>query len=346
MGINEVDVDVFVKYLIFVIFLGVWIYAPNASAFQKRCPVCHETFDEEVHVCPNDGTDLQLLGEKVEVVPRNGGTESTPSEGNSKENALDSNSEANEGKAGKAKSKYTRQDRGGRRKRVAKKDEDDVVQEERTDRQRRLHDARTAGAAPKPKEPSSNGWARRNAKLRNIYFSRKAEYLSTREEESTSVELPAPEVKRQEGLWEQTAPFMSIGARLSWIGEAKRIGTTFGAEIDLNLLRTSIRMGLSSFIGVRHVSRNELLFLESVSIGIQRPWRFSPFIVGRIGIGAIVSQRFGADITNLVRAIGADVGVDCRLNNAFVVTPSIGFIHYGILDAGWNSVSLKVSLGF
>lgn len=333
---------VLAKGLIFIVFLCVILAGIVVLAAQKRCPVCHEVFDSKVEVCPNDGTDLKLLGASVEEVP-----DDTQHDDDKRGNhAVDSPGTGAESGGGTAvEHKYIRQDRGGRRKR-AQPTESPEGRDERTDRQRRLQDERAGAVAVKKREPQADFSYKEDDRLRRRY-----EKLRRKSEKNRKYSFGEDAATgKQDGLTEipdgSVAPLMSIGGRLSWMGEAKNPGPVTGAEIDLNLLRGNIRMGLSSFIGIRHISRNEMIFLESITVGMQYPWRFAPYILGRFGVGVIVSRRFGYDVTELVRGFGFDAGVDCRVSKAFIVTPSVGYVRYGISEATWDSVSLKIAIGF
>lgn len=320
-----------------------------ATAAQKRCPVCHEVFDSSVEVCPNDGTDLKLLGEELadpsdsdsEVV-QSGEVETKNAGPPKQEDTADSN--ADDADAAPSKHKYIRQDRGGRRKRAV--DADATSADERTDRLRRLQDKRAGAGTVKKRVVLPGEEREKDDELREKYRKLRDQMLANAPTYTDTVIVMDPDLARQKSLWEQAAPFMSAGVKISWMAEGGNSGPVTGAEIDLNLLRTNIRVGLSSFIGIRHVGRDELIFLESVSIGVQRPWRFAPYLVGRFGIGALVSQRFGEDTTNLVRGIGFETGVDCRISDGLVVTPAVGYVRYGIREAVWDSVTLKLSVGF
>ncbi|MBN2526153.1 MAG: hypothetical protein JXR76_07155 [Deltaproteobacteria bacterium] len=329
--------------LFFFVFSWFTLVAMGAMANDRRCPVCHEVFDEKVDVCPNDGTDLKLVGESVEL--SDDGTLSEQPPGSPEEPAAPNDVTPPE-EAVDGEHKYIRQDKGGRRRRVQPAD-GDFGGDERIDRLRRLQDERAGVLAPKKRDTESGFSEEENARLRKQYKEIRDELASKRSIKREKNSPPHRQPLKTYNVWEQAAPVMSIGLRLSWMGEAREPGPLTGAEIDLNVLRTNIRVGLSSFIGIRSVSRNELIFLESISIGIQRPWRYAPYIVGRFGIGAIVSERFGETDTNLIRGTGFDTGVDCHLNDALTVTPSVGYVRYVVSSAAaWDSVALKLSIGF
>jgi hypothetical protein len=142
-------------------------------------------------------------------------------------------------------------------------------------------------------------------------------------------------------------PVVSMGVRLSFMGEGAHAGPVTGSEVDVNFIRSTVRVGLSSFAGVRRLAdRRDLLFVESVALGVTYAFRWSPFLLARFGMGALLSERFGEDTVHLLRAMGFEAGFDCRAGAHAIITPAIGYTRYSIADAGWDSVSLKISVGF
>ncbi|HUT78327.1 MAG TPA: hypothetical protein VM285_11600, partial [Polyangia bacterium] len=151
----------------------------------------------------------------------------------------------------------------------------------------------------------------------------------------------------RKSLWERAAPLIAVGVRLSWMGEDGHPGPLAGAEIDFNPIKTRLRVGLSSFIGVRRlVDRGELAFIEHVSAGLQIPWRYSPYLLARGGIGVLAGERFFEPVNHLLRTVGVDIGIDCHITDAIVVTPVIGYARYVINDAYWDSATLRLGVGF
>ncbi|MBN2715812.1 MAG: hypothetical protein JXX14_08150 [Deltaproteobacteria bacterium] len=333
-----------------VAFFCVMIFPWHVAASQKRCPVCHEVFDEDVNVCPNDGTDLKLLGDAVPDVETQGDDLTVPDANDAVDDSATAvpdegrNPDVHDGLL-EDTHKYIRHDQGGRRRRIEQ--DGSTEWDERSDRLRRLHDERAGAVSNRKKEILPEFDARQDAALRALYLQRRQNLLSVDEAPPRrTVHIKAPLDDEEKALWEKAAPLVSIGTRLSLMGEARQPGPLVGAEIDLNMLRSNIRVGLSSFIGVRYVSRNELMFLESFSIGVQRPWRYSPYISGRFGIGGIVSYRFGENVLNRVRGLGVDAGVDCHVSHAVTITPAVGYVRYAIERVTWDSVAIKIALGF
>jgi hypothetical protein len=313
---------------------GAWV----AAAEKVRCPVCGEVFDDE-KVCPNDGTDLSLAGEPVEEQEPDAGEEVEPEEPEEPEEIPEEEGDP----------KYKRHDHGGDRERA-----DTENGSSYSDRHKRIGEERrgkelAAERRRKAREKRREEFEEQDDQLRiDFELRRRQEWSERREREYQDWHAEQQLVAvRQQSLWGRAAPFTSLGVRMSWMGEGTRSGPVTGAEIDLNLIKTKMRLGLSTLIGVRALEeRNDIVFLEHVSIGIQRPWRFSPFLVARGGIGALVSNRFDETVTYLIRSVGVEGGLDNRLTESVVVSSSFGYVRYMIDDAYWDSFTVKLSVGF
>jgi hypothetical protein len=307
--------------------------AADAGAAEKiRCPVCGQVFEETVETCPNDGTDLGAEGKPVAEAPAAAAAAGEDAEG--------------EGDGGSAP-KYKRQDLGGERQRA------DVDGDRYDDRRARLGDDRRGDEAAERrrrlKAERERALAEEDARLREEFEARRRRLYEGRarraEEDLRAAE--GFELLKRSSLWGRGAPLTSVGARLSWMGEGDDPGPVSAAEIEVNLVKTRLRVGLSSSIGVRSLpSRDDLLFVESVTIGAQLPWRFSPYVLARFGVGGLSTNRFGEELLHVVRAVGAEAGIDCRPARWLVVTPSLGYVTYAIDNARWHSFTAKLSVGF
>jgi len=314
---------------VFVVALAAWGAASNAEAAEKvRCPVCGQIFDEKVDVCPNDGADLRVEGKPVEDAP-------APQETEGEEGDEDQ------------PPKYTRHDVGGDRQRA---DGEEIGY---GDRRARFGEERRGEEASERRKRQraerERQFAEADARLRAEFESRRRRMWEGRQRRAEEERRAAEgfDSLRRTSLWGRGAPLTSVGARFSWMAEGDDPGLVSSAEIDVNLVKTKVRVGLSSSIGVRALERrDDLLFVESVSLGAQLPWRFSPYIVARAGVGALVTNRFGEDLTYVVRTLGAEAGLDCRLTRWLVVSPSFGYAMYAIDAAHWNSFTARLSVGF
>jgi len=313
----------------FVLALAMWGAASTAAADEKvRCPVCGQIFDEDVAVCPNDGADLRVEGKPVEGAP-------APPE-----------AEGDEGDEGQPL-KYTRHDVGGERQRA---DQEELGYD---DRRARFGEERRGDEASERRKRQraerERQLAEADARLRAEFESRRRRMWEGRQRRADEDRRAAEgfDSLRRTSLWGRGAPLTSVGVRFSWMAEGDDPGLVSSAEIDVNFVKTKMRVGLSSSIGVRSLDhRDDLLFLESVSLGAQLPWRFSPYLIARAGVGALVTNRFGEDLAYVVRALGVEAGLDCHLTRWLVVTPSFGYAMYAIDAAHWNSFTARLSVGF
>lgn len=311
-----------------------------ADAGEVKCPVCGEVFDDAQGECPNDGTDLRLVGVRIEKPGDAPDTaETAPGE------------EPVEGEGEPAGGpRYTRHDQGGDRQAVSQEEAPTY-----TDRRSRIHEERRGGTTAAERTKQEDRAARQRAfeeedrRLLAEIAVRRGRIASWRE----SGRLAA--VEGEKGrlaaetrlLYSLAAPLTSFGVRMLWMGEGRSAGPVSSAEIDINLARYRLRAGFSTLLGIRSVTgRNDILFLESVAVGFQWPWRFSPFLLARGGIGVLVSERFGHDIVDLVTSLGAEVGIDCWATPWFAITPSVGYARVTASDAYWNTFTAKLSVGF
>jgi hypothetical protein len=327
-------------------FLGILLWTVTVSATQVRCPVCHQLFPREVEVCPHDGTDLKILGRVEQRGKSEDGTDTEAADAPEDSTASDPDGT----RQGQPVPKYQRHDIGGARKRMDVSPEDDVGDVERRDRLLRLKDARAGWTPPTVDAGSSSDedHRRRQEALLAEYGTAREQSAADRQRRASQQDLEKERRRRErDALFSAHVPAVSMGSRLFFMGEGDSPGVTPGVEVDANLIRTNVRVGLTSFVGVRHIgNRRDLLFQENIALGIQHPWHLSPFLLFRAGLGVMLSERFGEQNAYLVRTIGVDVGMDCRIGKMLMLSPSIGYTRLAVSAAGWDTVSLKVSVGF
>lgn len=148
-------------------------------------------------------------------------------------------------------------------------------------------------------------------------------------------------------LGKLSTPVASLGARVFWMGEGNDPGPVAATEIDVNLMRHYLRLGFSTLIGVRILpERDDLTFLENISVGISWPSRFSPYLVGRGGVGVMLSDRFGDERAFFLGSMGVEAGLDCWVNSWLDIAPALGYARLMVKGAYWDSFTAKIALGF
>lgn len=314
---------------------SLWLHAAEVV-----CSVCGKSFSIDTEICPNDGTDLKKLGIKINVKPES--------------EAQDHGKQATE-EVNKKVSPSTEEDdeeakpiykRGGRR-RVIKPSSSSY-----SDRLSRIGDRRGRNTGQEEVEGEDEKRLRfmeEDKKLLAQYETQRRQASALRQrmdflEKKSNKDRKAA---RRRLLYGLGAPLTSLGFRMFWMGEGNDPGAVNAIEIDLNLARYRFRVGLSTLIGVRSLpGRNELVFLEHVALGFQWPWRYSPFIVVRGGVGVSANERFGVSFVNLLTSVGVDIGVDSWITPWIAITPTVGYTRTMLDNAYWNSFTFKIAMGF
>ena len=330
-----------------VVFFG----GRSSLATEIVCSVCGKSFPSDTEKCPNDGTDLKKLGIKISEDADSPGpeTENKPGEGEKAQDGTTSpDDEGNPAPVSRQESDdgatpiYKR---GGRR-RVIKSSGSSY-----SDRRSRVNIRRGRAAETEDDEEDEElqAFLEEDEKRLAHYETqrRQAAALRQRMEIVERKARKSRSAERQRILYGLGAPLTSLGFRMFWMGERNDSGAVNTIEIDLNLARYRLRAGLSTLIGVRTLSgRNELVFLEHISLGFQWPWRYSPYIVVRGGVGVLANERFGVSFVNLLTSLGAELGIDSWVTPWIAVTPSVGFTRTMRDNVYWNSFTFKIALGF
>lgn len=329
-----------VAALVFSIVLFSDIYAAMAEVV---CPVCGETLDDDVKICPNDGTDLTLVGRTRPETENDDKNNDEPKE---------ASDETKSDKGQKRKEtliRYKRHDEGGERHIAPPKEKSDFTDRESrllrsdrippTTRQKRKRMQR-AKAAPRRHE---------NKKLIE-QFEKKRRYSWEKRENArllASMGKGDKKATRQKLLATLAAPITSLGGRLFWIKDTGEPGPVGATEIDVNIIRYRLRAGFSTLLGIHSMpGPDDFVFLESLTVGLQWPNRFSPYVILKGGLGTLLSNDGKSTNATLLGSIGVDVGLDVWVNPWLAVTPSIGYM--GTIQSGKykNTFTAKIAIGF
>lgn len=317
--------------LLALVVLMVCSMAGEVLAARVKCPVCGQTFNEDLDLCPNDGTNLELLGKPLP-------DEEPSGPGNDDESTASPD--------GSSANKYKRHDQGGERMATPRSSVDTY-----SDRHARLADDRRGSfTEDEAEELQAKALFEAEDKRRSEGYRRQRESAwGRRHQELADAKTLRKQLleRREQLLSSLAAPLTSLGTRLWWMSDQGDAGTVVGAEVDVNLVRDVLRIGLSTSLGVRFAAaRGDILFLETLSVGAQLPWRFSPYVVGRVGIGGLSYQRAEAETVNPLGLFGVDVGVDVWTNPWLCLTPAVGYAF--LLDGKdtWHTFTGKLSVGF
>jgi hypothetical protein len=222
----------------------------------------------------------------------------------------------------------------------------------RTDRLRRIGDDRSGG---KPKgDLADDGLSREtflalDKELRSRYQSDREFVRTSTYNDAVKAEEARQRRRRLNYSQRQNSgmPFVSFGGRLAFMGYKKSAGPVIGSEVQMNFADRYFRTGISTFAGVRQAGgKNDMLLMETLEVGVHRPWRFAPYVVARFGVGAMFSQSFGEPQTYLVPSVGVEAGIDARITAGLVGGVSMGYLRYTTDGVHWNSATLKFHVGF
>jgi hypothetical protein len=310
------------------------------------CPVCGETFEDNVEVCPNDGTNLKLDG-KEETSDSNAAHED-----HAPPRAQDSPSSADEAApAGDSPILYKRHDEDGERRIAPTKE-----RSEYSDRESRLIGSERARAGvPNPKH-KKNGMKKHDAPPAEADDAavldefEKRRRFSWEERESARLRESSSkkdrETARRKLLSSLGAPIASLGGRIFWLEDDNARPDPVGAaEVDVNLIRYNIRAGFSTLVGIQS-EKGDLVFLESLSLGMQWPSRFSPFLLIKGGLGFSVSETATTTVSRLLSTVGAEAGLDAWLHPWLAITPSLGYMRCMEKDSYSHTLTAKLAIGF
>ena len=325
-----------VMFCVLITFLIV-----SVSMADVICPVCGQHLDDRVKVCPNDGTDLTLVG---------GRTHEDSGDTDAKEEGPPSSLDADGEREGDdAPIRYKRHDEGGDRQIAPPKESSGF-----SDRESRLLNTERTRASSRPKRRHARSTKRSSKRAANTRvmqeFEKKRLFSWEKRENSRLLASMAGEDRettQEKLLATLAAPLTSLGGRLLWLGEGRDSGMVGAAEIDVNLMRYRLRAGVSTLLGLRAMTGpNDLVFLESLNVGIQWPSRFSPYGIIRGGIGALLSNDGKSTNAVLVGTVGFDVGIDVWTSPWLVLTPSVGYMG-NIRDKKYrNTFTAKIAIGF
>ncbi|MDJ0764678.1 MAG: hypothetical protein QNJ97_16990 [Myxococcota bacterium] len=329
------------------LFLAIVCCAVIGRAEEIVCPICGKAFPDTTENCPNDGANLKSLG--IPLASKAKDEDDTP-DIEDQDTGMEDPAASTE--TTESSPKYKRLDSEKAHRAFKRNDgkKDRTGYSDRFSRVARERPALSSGTKKHRQDAAAALFQEEDLRRRSEYERIRAREWANRRKVHAVKEILAEKDRQKvkdrivEGIG---APITSLGMRLFWMAEGDDPGLVKAAEIDLNLARYRLRLGLSSLIGVRALdARDELIFLEHISAGFQWPRRYSPFALIKGGIGVLASDRFGSTLVYFITSFGVEIGIDAWISPWISVTPVVGYERCMLDDAYWNSFTYKVSVGF
>lgn len=135
--------------------------------------------------------------------------------------------------------------------------------------------------------------------------------------------------------------------RVYWMTDWHDEGAVNAFDVSIFPLRGPFRLGGSLEAGLRNEATDDDLVLRAyANLGWQRPGRVTPYVVATIGLGTIAQTRFGITDWAVLGSFGLDAGAEVRLGTSFRMGASLGLLRVLARDTRFDSVSIRLSLGF
>lgn len=98
-------------------------------------------------------------------------------------------------------------------------------------------------------------------------------------------------------------------------------------ELDYYPSSAYFRFGLQTTLGFGANPYSSWLFTVGATMGLQVPWRVTPFVEGRFAAGLIGATFMGQNAISYIYAGGVEGGVELYLAGRFYLTASMGWAH-------------------
>ncbi|MCP4199655.1 MAG: hypothetical protein GY762_21125 [Proteobacteria bacterium] len=319
-----------------LLLVGIVFFSWDLPADEVRCPVCEQAFSKDTDICPNDGTDLRLRGIHIKTERDEAGKEPNPAQ---------SDASSDTGQKTSGASKYKRRDVESRRTQQKKPPNSGY-----SDRRSRIDVERgSAEAEQQKRQREKQAFEAEDNRRMEAFESRRVQLWEAKQNQLHEENKAREEKEKalEKLLNSMSAPRISLGFRMFWMGEGNDLGPVSAVEIEANLTKYLFRAGLSTLFGARSVQdRNDFVFLAHLSAGFQWPHRFSPFLVVRAGLGALTSERFGTHLSYLLTSVGFDAGLDSWITPWIAISVTAGYERCMMENAHWDSFTYKISIGF
>jgi hypothetical protein len=107
-----------------------------------------------------------------------------------------------------------------------------------------------------------------------------------------------------------------------------------GGTIDFNVIELSyypssriLRFGMEAAFGWGADPYNSWFFTAGAVLGVQYPWRVTPFIEARFNAGLLGGSYMGQSAVSWVYTGGIDTGIEVYVARRFYLSAAIGWVH-------------------
>lgn len=83
-----------------------------------------------------------------------------------------------------------------------------------------------------------------------------------------------------------------------------------------------------------------------LSLGVQYPWRVTPYGSLSVGGGMAYRKRFGQGMTDGLFGLGLDVGATFNITRTFVADIGLGYMYTSFDDLDYHGFTVRVALGW
>jgi len=124
-------------------------------------------------------------------------------------------------------------------------------------------------------------------------------------------------------------------------------GAVEAFDVSIFPIQGAVRFGGTVEGGLRNeATDDDLLMRVYATLGWQHPARVTPFVVATLGFGTIAQTRFGITDWAVLGSFGVDAGAEVRAGGSFRLGASIGLLRVLARGARYDSLSIRLSLGF
>jgi hypothetical protein len=108
-------------------------------------------------------------------------------------------------------------------------------------------------------------------------------------------------------------------------------------ELDYYPSSGYLRFGLDTELGLNGGPYSAWFLTTGAALGLQYPWRVTPFLEARFVAGLIGATAYGATAVSYTYMGGIDTGIEVYVGGRFYLSAAIGWVHpvYSGVDIDW-----------